>query len=156
MAARLAPRGYTLDIAAFQELDTQRRHALTEVEQRKAERNTASAEIARMRREGADTSARQQAVRALGEQIDELDRKAKSLDDAYRDLLARVPNAPHESVPLGSDATQNVEVRRCGEPEKFDFAPKPHWELGAELGILDLERAAKITGARFAVYRDLG
>jgi seryl-tRNA synthetase len=156
IAARLAPRGYTLDRASFAALDADRRSALTEAERLKAQRNAESAEIARRRKAGEDTTERQQQVRALGESIEELDAKAKALDESYRDLLARVPNTPHESVPAGADAAGNVEVRRVGEPRRFDFPAKPHWELGADLGILDLERAAKITGARFAVYRDLG
>ena len=156
IAARLAPRGFTLEVASFGDLDAQRRAALTEAEQKKAERNAGSAEIAKLRKQGVDTGERQKSVRELGARIDELDRKAKALDDAYRDLLSRVPNTPHESVQAGAEAAQNAEVRRVGEPPRFDFAPKPHWDLGAELGILDLERAAKITGARFAVYWDLG
>ena len=80
----------------------------------------------------------------------------KALDEEFRELLAGIPNVPHESVPVGKDSADNVEVRRVGEPPQFDFEPKAHWDLGPELGILDLERAAKITGARFALYWDLG
>jgi seryl-tRNA synthetase len=79
-----------------------------------------------------------------------------AVDERFRELLAGIPNVPHESVPVGRDETGNVEVRRCGEPPQFDFEPKAHWDLGAALGILDFERAAKITGARFAVYWDMG
>jgi len=85
-----------------------------------------------------------------------LDKTAADLEDSFRDLLAGIPNIPHESVPIGRDASDNVEVRRCGQPRQFDFEPKAHWDLGPELRILDLERAAKITGARFAVYWGIG
>ncbi len=156
IASRLAPRGYSLDTASFAALDAERRAALTEAERLKAQRNAESAEIGRLRKSGEDTADRQRELRAIGERIDGLDAKAKTLDDSYRDLLARVPNTPHESVPVGPDASANVEVRRHGEPRPLDFAAKPHWDLGADLGILDLERAAKVTGARFAVYWDLG
>ncbi len=103
-----------------------------------------------------DTSERQQAVRAAAERISELDEQVTKLDEEFRQALASVPNVPHESVPTGRSAEDNVEVRRWGSPRPMDFQPKAHWDLGPELGILDLERAAKVTGARFAVYWDLG
>jgi seryl-tRNA synthetase len=118
----------------------------------KAERNQATAEIGKLRKAGTDTAERQQAVRAMGERIAELDAEANKVDAEFRDVLARVPNVPHESVPVGKSEHDNVEVRRWGAPRQFDFAPKAHWDLGPELGILDLERAAKVAGARFAVY----
>ena len=92
----------------------------------------------------------------LREKIQTLEKTAADLDARLRDILAGIPNLPHASVPVGRSAEDNVEVRRWGTPPKFDFTPKPHWELGDELGVLDLERAAKLTGARFAVYWDLG
>jgi seryl-tRNA synthetase len=95
-------------------------------------------------------------VRAMKAQIAALDEQVKTLEEQFRDLLAGIPNLPHESVPVGKSADDNVEVRRDGQPRAFDFEPKAHWDLGAELGILDLERAAKITGARFALYWDMG
>jgi seryl-tRNA synthetase len=149
---RLESRGFTLDTEAFQELDRRRRQCVTESEQLKAERNQATAEIGKLRKSGADTAERQQAVRAMGERIAELDAEANKVDAEFRDVLARVPNFPHESVPVGKSEHDNVEVRRWGAPRQFDFAPKAHWDLGPELGILDLERAAKVAGARFAVY----
>jgi seryl-tRNA synthetase len=149
---RLESRGFTLDTEAFQELDRRRRQCVTESEQLKAERNQATAEIGQLRKAGADTAERQQAVRAMGERIAELDAEANKVDVEFRDVLARVPNIPHESVPVGKSEHDNVEVRRWGAPRQFDFAPKAHWDLGPELGILDLERAAKVAGARFAVY----
>jgi seryl-tRNA synthetase len=150
--SRLESRGFTLDTEAFQELDRRRRQCVTESEQLKAERNQATAEIGKLRKAGADTAERQQAVRAMAERIAELDAEANKVDVEFRDVLARVPNLPHESVPVGKSEHDNVEVRRWGAPRQFDFAPKPHWDLGPELGILDLERAAKVAGARFAVY----
>jgi seryl-tRNA synthetase len=150
--SRLESRGFTLDTEAFQELDRRRRRCVTESEQLKAERNQATGEIGKLRKSGADTAERQQAVRAMGERIAELDAEANKVDAEFRDVLARVPNIPHESVPVGKSEHDNVEVRRWGAPRQFDFAPKAHWDLGPELGILDLERAAKVAGARFAVY----
>jgi seryl-tRNA synthetase len=154
--SRLDSRGFTLDIEAFQELDRRRRQCVTESEQLKAERNQATAEIGKLRKAGTDTAERQQAVRAMGERIAELDAEANKVDAEFRDVLARVPNVPHESVPVGKSEHDNVEVRRWGTPRQFDFAPKAHWDLGPELGILDLERAAKVAGARFAVYLGQG
>jgi seryl-tRNA synthetase len=153
---RLATRGYSLDIAAFEDLDRRRRQYLTESEQLKAERNQATAEIGKLRKAGEDTSERQQQVRAVGERITELDNLAASLDAEFRDFLSRVPNLPSEGVPVGAGEGDNVEIRRCGAPPDFAFQPKAHWDLGPELGILDLERAAKVTGARFAVYWGIG
>src|SRR5580698_4555739 len=156
IAARLADRPFTLDVAAFRALDEQRRAALTQSEQLKAQRNSETQEIGKLRKAGEDTTARQQAVRDMGDKISSLEDQAKQLADQFRELLAGVPNIPHESVPTGKSAEDNVEVRRVGTPPQFDFTPKPHWDLGPELGILDFERAAKVTGARFAVYWGLG
>jgi seryl-tRNA synthetase len=156
MAERLATRGFALEVDEFRGLDGRRRAAVTEAEQWKAQRNSESAEISRLRKLGADTSARQQKVREIAERIAELDAQVQQLDEEFRELLAGIPNVPHQSVPVGRSAEDNVEVRRWGQPRQFDFQPKAHWDLGPELGILDLERAAKITGARFAVYWDLG
>src|SRR5580658_10593942 len=156
IAERLQTRANPPNLDGFRELDKRRRAAIAESVQLKASRNVETAEIGRLRREGVDTSERQQQVRASADRITQLDEEAKAADESFRDLLAGVPNVPHESVPVGRTADDNVEVRRCGEPPHFDFEPKAHWDLGPELGILDLERAAKITGARFAVYWDLG
>jgi len=156
IAQRLATRGYQLDIDQFRALDAERRSALTDAEQLKAQVNAKSAQIPKLRAEGKDISAIQQESRALGDQIKLLDEKAKSADVSFRDLMAGVPNIPHESVPVGKSADDNVEVRRWGQPRQFDFEPKAHWDLGPELKILDLERATKVTGARFAVYWGMG
>ena len=153
---RLAARGPIPSLERFRELDQRRRAVISEAEQLRARRNGASAEIAKLKREGADTTERQKQVRAIGDQISALDEQVKNLEDEFRELLAGIPNVPHDSVPAGKDEHDNVEVRRCGDPPSFDFEAKAHWDLGPELGILDLERAAKITGARFALYWDLG
>ncbi len=156
VAERLAARGFALDVEAFRELDAQRRAAITEAEQLKALKNAESAEIGKLRQQGADTTARQQAVREMTERIVALEQQVQRQDEAFREALAGIPNLPHVSVPAGRSAEDNLEVRRWGEPRRLDFPPKAHWDLGPELGILDLERAAKVTGARFAVYWNAG
>ena len=156
IAARLGDRGFAFDPAAFREIDTERRAVLTEVEQLKAQVNAESESIGEMRRRGVDTTDLQARVRTLSDRIKGLDEKVKIVDDRFRLLLAGIPNIPHSSVPSGRSADENVEVRRWGQPREFDFEPKPHWDLGSALGILDMERAAKITGARFSVLWDVG
>jgi seryl-tRNA synthetase len=156
IANRLADRGMSLDVERFREMDTRRRAALTEAEQLKAKRNAETAEIGKLRKQGADTAGLQLEVRQIGDRIAELDAQAQKVDEEFRDALANIPNVPHESVPTGRSAEDNVEVRRWGQARQLDFAPKAHWDLGPELGVLDMERAAKVTGARFAVYWDLG
>ncbi|MGD0581230.1 MAG: serine--tRNA ligase [Bryobacteraceae bacterium] len=155
-AARLASRGFTLDVDAFRAADTRRRAALTEIEQLKARRNAESQAIGMQKKAGADTTVLQAEVRAMGEQISLLDEQVKAIDEEFGLMLAGIPNLPHESVPTGASEADNVEVSKWGTPPHFDFSPKAHWDLGPELQILDFERAAKITGARFAVYFGLG
>jgi len=140
----------------FREVDTRRRQAITEAETSKAQRNKASEEIAKLKKSGQDASVAMAQTKELRERISELEKTASDLDARLREILAGIPNLPHASVPVGHSADENVEVRRWGAAPKFDFSPKPHWDLGPDLGILDLERAAKLTGARFAVYWDLG
>jgi len=156
IAERLSTRGPVAGLDQFRDLDRDRRAVITTAEQYKEQRNALTAGIQKDRQAGKDTTERQRQVRELGTHISGLDEQIKMLDDQFRDLLAGIPNLPHDSVPIGRTADDNVEVRRCGEPRQFDFAPKAHWDLGPELGILDLERAAKITGARFAVYWGIG
>jgi seryl-tRNA synthetase len=156
IAQRLATRGYPLDVEQFRALDVERRGALTEAEQIKAKRNELSAQIPKLKAAGQDISAVQQESGALRDRIAALDEKAKAADEKFRELMAGVPNIPHESVPVGKGADDNVEVRRWGTPRQFDFEPKAHWDLGPDLKILDLERATKVTGARFAVYWGMG
>jgi len=152
IAERLAARGFHLDVEAFRALDTKRRAVLTESEQLKAQRNAESMEIGKLKKAGADTAGQQQKVRETGERIAGLEEQVKAIEEDFRLQLASIPNVPHESVPVGRSAEDNVEVKKWGEPPAFGFEPKAHWDLGPELGVLDLERASKITGARFAVY----
>jgi seryl-tRNA synthetase len=140
----------------FREVDAQRRQAILAAETMKAQRNKTSEEIAKARKAGQDASAAMAQTKEMREQIQGLEKTATDLDARLRDILAGIPNLPHASVPVGHSAEENLEVRRWGLPPKFDFAPKPHWEIGEQLGVLDLERAVKLTGARFAVYWDLG
>jgi seryl-tRNA synthetase len=156
LAEKLATRGFQLDVAGFREVDSERRAAVTESEQLKAKRNRESVEIGKLRQQGVDTAERQQQIRAMGERIETLNKRTDILDESFREMLAGIPNIPHESVPLGKSEADNVEVRRWGQPRQFEFEPKAHWDLGPELHILDLERAAKVTGARFAVYWGAG
>mgnify|MGYP000978263346 CR=1 FL=1 len=156
IAQRLAARNYSLDLEAFRSLDGRRRSVLSEAETLKAQRNAASQEIGKLKKQGVDTEVQQAQVREMGEKITGLDQRAAELETEYADLLARIPNLAHESVPTGADASANVEIHRWGSPTTFEFTPKAHWDLGQDLGILDMERAAKVTGARFAVYWDLG
>ena len=156
VAARLATRGNAPSLDQFRELDRERRAAISQTEQLRARKNAESVEIGKLKKEGADTTERQKQIRAIGDEITGLDEQVKAIDQRFHDLLAGIPNVPHESVPVGRSADDNVEVRRFSKPPEFDFEPKAHWDLGPELGILDLQRAAKLTGARFALYWDLG
>jgi len=140
----------------FASIDVRRRQAITEAETMKARRNKASEEIARLKKAGQDATAAMAETKELREQIQEGERVATEFDEQLKEILAGIPNMPHPSVPVGHSAEENREERRWGTPPKFDFTPKPHWDLGTELGVLDLERAVKLTGARFAVYWDLG
>ncbi|HWZ41916.1 MAG TPA: serine--tRNA ligase [Candidatus Saccharimonadales bacterium] len=137
-------------------IDERRRQLITQAEGMKAQRNRTSEEIARLKKSGGDASALMEQNRALKEQGEAMESQAAAAEEELRGILRGLPNIPHESVPAGRSAEDNVEVRRWGTPPKFDFVPKPHWELGEQLGVLDMERAAKISGARFAVYWDLG
>ncbi len=156
IAQRLSTRGLVLPVEQFRELDARRRAAITETEELRRDQNNLSREVARLRKEGADTTRLQLQSREIGERIAALGAVAEAVDARYRELLAGVPNIPHDSVPDGSSADDNLVIRTVGEPRAFDFEPKAHWDIGPELGILDFDRAAKITGARFAVYFGLG
>ncbi|MBZ5722495.1 MAG: serine--tRNA ligase [Acidobacteriia bacterium] len=140
----------------FREVDTQRRKAITDAETMKARRNRASEDIAKLKKSGQDATALIAETKDLREQISASEKVAGELETRLQDILTGIPNLPNQSVPVGKSADDNVEVRRWGTPPKFDFQPKAHWDLGEQLGVLDLERAAKLTGARFAVYWDLG
>jgi len=145
-----------VDIVELRRLDTDRRAAMRDVEILKARRNTASGEIARLKQEGGDAAPILAEMRAAAERIKELDVRATAADEALRQLMLTIPNLPDASVPIGTSSDDNVEVRRWGTQPKFDFEPKAHWDVGTALGILDFERAAKITGARFTVYMGAG
>ncbi len=153
---KLVQRGMSGALDNFRDVDTRRRKLLTEVEALKNRRNLASEEIGRLKKQGIDAADRRQEMRQFSDAIKLLDEEARGLDDELRRILSSIPNIPHSSVPIGRSAEENQEVRRWGEPPAFAFEPRPHWEIGEALGILDLARASKITGARFAVYWDLG
>jgi seryl-tRNA synthetase len=143
-------------LGAFHDMDEARRKLITQSENLKAQRNRASEEIAKLKKAGQDATAQMEQTKALRQQGDELEKQAAEVDQELRTILAGIPNIPHMSVPEGNSADDNKEIRKWGTPPEFSFTPKPHWELGEQLGILDMERAVKLTGARFAVYWDLG
>jgi seryl-tRNA synthetase len=153
---KMRERGLPGVLDDFESLDRERRRLLMEVEGRKARRNKASDEIASLKRQKQDASALIAEMKPLGVEIEELDDQAKARDERLREVLRLVPNVPHSSVPVGSSSADNQEVRRWGHPRQFDFEPQAHWDLGPALGILNFERATKITGARFAVYVGVG
>jgi seryl-tRNA synthetase len=140
----------------FSAIDTERRQAILAAETLQARRNRASEEIAKLKKTGQDASAQINETKELREQITAAEKTAAEQEARLREILTALPNLPHDSVPVGKSAEDNVEARRWGAAPQLDFKPKPHWELGEHLGILDLERAAKLSGARFAVYWALG
>ncbi len=149
-------RGIALDLAPFRQIDTERRQLITSTERLKAERNKASDEIVRLKKSGQDASAILARMKEVSEQIKRADERVAELDERLKQFLLNIPNVPHRSVPVGKGPADNVEVRRWGSPPKFDFAPRPHWEIGEAAGILDFESAVKIAGSRFAVYKGFG
>lgn len=136
--------------------DEERRRLIYEVEQLKKRRNEVSEEIARMKKDGRDAAAAILEMREVSAKIKEMDENVRGLDEKLNGLMLSIPNIPHPTVPFGKDESENVEVRRWGRSREFEFEPKPHWDIGVNLGILDFERAAKITGARFTVFRGAG
>jgi seryl-tRNA synthetase len=149
-------RGVSLDLAQFREIDAERRTLITSAEKLKAERNKASEEIARLKKAGADAATILVRMKQVSDEVKQADERISHLDGVLRDVLLTIPNLPHPSVPIGKGAEDNVEVRRWGTPPKFDFTPRPHWEIGEAAGILDFNAAVKMSGARFAVYKGLG
>jgi seryl-tRNA synthetase len=149
-------RNTTLDLDGFRRLDKERRELITANEQRKAQRNRASDEIARLKKNKLDADALIAEMKGVSEKIKADDELITNLDVQQREMLLTIPNIPHSSVPYGTGAEGNQEVRRWGSAPKFDFQPRPHWEVGERAGILDLEAATRITGARFAVYKGWG
>jgi seryl-tRNA synthetase len=154
----LRNRGMDPDVILkdFRTVDAQRRQAIQSAETVRAERNRLSGEIPKLQKSGQDATQLIADAKDMRVQIQGLEKAAEEYDTRMTEVLVGIPNMPHDSVPVGKSAEDNVEVRRWGTAPKFDFAPKPHWELGEQLGILDLERAVKVTGARFAVYWDMG
>ncbi|MEG3312647.1 serine--tRNA ligase [Streptococcus parasuis] len=157
VAAKLATRGVTAEsLENIKELDAKRREILVTVEELKAERNTVSAEIAQAKRNKENADDKIAAMQKLSADVKNLDAELLEIDEKLNAILAVLPNTPHDSVPVGVDEEENVEVRRWGTPREFTFEPKAHWDLGEDLDILDWERGAKVTGARFLFYKNLG
>lgn len=154
--AGLQKRGSALTLDDFLALEKKRREVLTEVEALKSRRNTVSQEISRLKKAKEDAEALILEMRSVGEKISELDETVRQVETELKEILLSIPNLPHASVPVGRDEADNPEVRRVGEVPSFTFEPKAHWDLGEDLGILDFERGAKVTGARFTFYRGLG
>jgi len=149
-------RGAEVDFDSFLELDILRRELLKEVESLRYQKNTVSDTIAKLKKEKKDASQEIENMRALSQRIKDLDNKLQDKEAALKDLMLIIPNIPHSSVAVGKSSEDNPEIRKWGEVPQFPFEPKPHWEIGENLRILDFERAAKITGARFTLYRGLG
>jgi seryl-tRNA synthetase len=153
----LVNRGAALEaVRRFSVLDGKRREMLQESESLKNRRNTVSQEVARRKKAGEAADDLIAEMRQVGDRIKELDEEIRAVEEQLNELVLSVPNIPHESVPVGASEEDNVEIRRVGEPTSFAFEPKPHWEIGEQLGILDFEAAAKVTGSRFVFYKGLG
>lgn len=152
----LSRRKEVVDIDGLLELDGKRRELLFDAEQKKAQQNAVSKEIPKLKKEGKDTTEIFAKMKELSESIKADDEKIRELDEKIQTIMYTIPNIPNETVPDGDTDEDNVEIRKFMEPTAFDFEPKAHWDLGKELNILDAETAAKITGARFHVYKDLG
>lgn len=144
------------ELDRFEELDSKRRELIVESEQLKNKRNEVSTQIAQLKREKKDAEPFILEMREVGEKIKKLDEELAVIEEQLNHLLLSLPNIPHESVPIGESEDDNVEIRKWGELPNFTFEPKPHWDLGVELGIIDFERAAKVSGSRFAFYKGLG
>ena len=153
---KLSQRNLEIDLDHVIEIDQRRREIIQEVETLRNARNTVSEIIAAAKKEKKDASAEISRMKEVSQKIKELDTKREEIEATLRDLLLRIPNIPDETVKEGKDPSDNVEVKRWGEPPQFDFDPKPHWEIGEKLGILDFERGAKITGARFTLLKGAG
>ena len=157
VAAKLATRGVEATVLNdMKEIDAKRRELLVKVEELKAERNTVSAEIAQAKRNKENADDKIAAMQKLSAEVKSLDAELAELDAKLTEFTTTLPNIPHDSVPVGADEADNVEIRRWGSPRQFDFDIKAHWDLGEELDILDWEHGAKVTGARFLFYKGLG
>jgi len=153
---RLALRGQPVNLDQFLSVDEERRKTIQEWERLRALQKKVSDEVSKKKREKIDSSELIAEMKKVSQELKELDAIVQEKERALQDLLLIIPNLPHESVPIGKDSSDNTEVRQWGEIPKFDFKPKPHWDLGEELGILDFKTGAKIAGARFTLYWDLG
>jgi seryl-tRNA synthetase len=149
-------RGEEIDLDGFLKLDEKHRELLYEVEQLKSQRNTVSQEIGRLKQQGLDAEDKILLMREVSQKIKDMDEEIKEVEKEIGEFLLTIPNIPHETVPVGESEEDNVEVRRWGEPGKFDFEAKAHWDIGEDLGILDFGAASKMTGSRFALYKGLG
>ena len=158
VATAMANRNFPWDADRFAELDEARRSAIVEEEALQAQRNSLSKEIGAMMRDGKKEDAEQakEQVRQINEQLEGISARREEAEEALHQIMMCTPNIPHESVPVGADEDENVEVRRWGTPRTFDFESKAHWELGADLGIIDSERGVKLSGSRFVVLGGLG
>jgi seryl-tRNA synthetase len=158
--AALSRRGITVDLTEFLALDARRRAAQQEIETLRRRRNEVSEEIGRLKKAGQSAEDKVAEMRAEGDQIAALENSTREVEEAQRNILLTIPNLPHDSVPDGKDENDNQEIRRWsvqgGEPPTFSFEPKPHWDLAEYLDIIDFDRAAKITGARFALSKGMG
>ena len=152
----LSNRHNKLSLDGFVDLEKKRREVLAETETLKAQRNSVSKQIGAMKKSGENADAMVAEMQAVGEKIAKLDAELKEIDGQLQDIMLSIPNMPKEDVPYGVDDSDNPEVRKHGEPTKFDFEPKAHWDIGEALDIIDSERAAKVTGARFTFYKGLG
>ena len=153
---RLGHRGFSLDVETFQRLDSERKSLIQEVERLRQTRNTTSEEIGRLAREKVDVTEKRNEMKVVSQRIKELEESLQRVEEELYHFAAIIPNLPDPSVPIGPTDEQNVEVRRVGEPPRFDFEPKAHWDLCPPLGILDLERATKIAGTRFPLLAGQG
>lgn len=152
----IVQRGTDLDLEEFTTLDSERRDTLKELEALRHKRKVASEEIGLLKKEGKDVQEYMKEMRSVSQRIKDLDVLLMEKEKALNDILMMIPNMPHSTVAVGKDSSDNPIIRQWGEIPKFDFPPKPHWEIGESLGILDFERGAKIAGTRFALYVDLG
>lgn len=156
VAQALASRGVAVSLDEFLALDRQRRELLVEVEGLKNKRNTVSQEVSRRKKNGEPADDLIAEMRLVGDRISALDSRVREVEANLTNILLNIPNIPHETVPVGKDETDNQEVRRWGQPRQFAWEPRPHWEIGERLGILDFERGGKVTGARFTFYKGAG
>ena len=152
----LKKRNNDLDITPAIELDAKRREILADVEEKKAKQNAISKQIPQMKKAGEDTTAIFKEMKELSDNIKVLDDEVREIDAQLKDFMLKIPNIPNESVPIGADDSENVEMRKFGTPRTFDFEAKAHWDIGTNLDILDFERGTKLTGTRFTVYKDKG